>query len=288
MKGVVGQLAVLSVAMAAVSAPAYTQAPSDPPGNGRLNVFLDCHTRYCDFSHLRREIAYVNWMRDRADADLHILVTSQRTGSGGEELTLALLGLRAFEGQDVTLRYVVPPDDTRDEGREGLTRTIALGLGTYAAQTAEASRLTVFYEPPVEARLVPQVQADDPWDFWVLRLNLRGSMDGESQERFWSGNASVGASRVTDALKLVFSARASGDRSEFDVVDTAAALDTTYVSARTSYSGTAYSVFSLTPRWSAGAILDVSRASAVNLDVGVRVGPAVEYNIYPYSESTRR
>ena len=291
MRGLLRQLAALSAVCVALSTPISGQDPDQPTdqvGNGRLNVFFDCHARYCDFSHFRREIAYVNWMRDRADADVHILITSQRTGSGGDELTLAFIGLREFEGQETTLRYVVPADDTRDEGRDGLTRTIALGLVAYVAQTAEAPRLAVYYQLPVDSNLVPQGELDDPWDFWVFRLNLRGSMNGESQERFWSGNASVSASRVTDDLKLVLSARANGNRSEFDVLDTTIPLDTTYVSVRTSYSSTAYAVFSLTSHWSAGGIVDVSRASAVNLDFGIRGGPAIEYNIYPYSESTRR
>jgi hypothetical protein len=291
MRGPIRRLAILSAACAALSAAASAQDPAQPAdqaSNGRLNVFLDCHTRSCDFSHFRREIAYVNWMRDRTDADLHLLITSQRTGSGGDELTLAFIGLREFEGQEATLRYVVPADDTRDEGRDGITRTIALGLVAYVAQTTEAQRLSVFYEPPAGSQLVQPGQPDDPWDFWVFRLNLRGSMDGESQERFWSGNASVSASRVTDDLKLIFSARANGNRSEFDIVDTTIPLDTTYVSVRTSYSSNALVVFSLTPHWSAGGIVGLDRASAVNLDLGLGGGPAIEYNIYPYSESTRR
>jgi hypothetical protein len=291
MRTLLRQLAALSAACVALSTTMSGQVPNQPTdqaGDGRLNIFFDCHARYCDFSHFRREIAYVNWMRDRTDADVHILITSQRTGSGGDELTLAFIGLREFAGQETTLRYVVSADDTRDEGRDGLTRTIALGLVAYVAQTAEAPRLAVFYQPPAESHLVQQTEPDDPWDYWVFRLNVRGSMDGESQERFWSGNASVSASRVTDDLKLIFSARARGDRSEFDVVDTTIPLDTTYVSVRTSYSSTAYGVFSLTPHWSAGGIVDISRNSSVNLDLGIRGGPAIEYNIYPYSESTRR
>jgi hypothetical protein len=40
--------------------------------------------------------------------------------------------------------------------------------------------------------------------------------------------------------------------------------------------------------WSAG--LQVNAASSVtsNLDLGLRVGPAIEYDLFPYSESTRR
>ncbi len=54
-----------------------------------LFVFLDCNGRHCDFDHFRREIDWINWVRDREDADLHLLVTSQRTGGGGSATALA-------------------------------------------------------------------------------------------------------------------------------------------------------------------------------------------------------
>ncbi|MFQ6046753.1 MAG: hypothetical protein ACE5PT_10425, partial [Gemmatimonadales bacterium] len=32
-----------------------------------LKVFLDCNAPNCDFDHFRREITWVNWVRDRQD-----------------------------------------------------------------------------------------------------------------------------------------------------------------------------------------------------------------------------
>ena len=43
-------------------------------------VFLDFNARNCDFDHFRREIPWVNWVRDRKDGDIHLLITQQRTG----------------------------------------------------------------------------------------------------------------------------------------------------------------------------------------------------------------
>jgi hypothetical protein len=47
-------------------------------------------------------------------------------------------------------------------------------------------------------------------------------------------------------------------------------------------------VASVTPRWSAGFRVAASRSTYYNQRLSLRVMPAVEYNIYPYSESTRR
>lgn len=283
-------LGVVGALCAALVSPGLTQEPEvTPRPNGSPHVFLDCHTRSCDFDHFRREITFVSWVRDRADADVHILITSQRTGSGGEELTLGFIGLRSFAGQDASFRYVSRADDVWEERRDGLTRTLQLGLVGYAAATTAADRLSVVYrEAPLTSADAVDDFESDPWDYWVFRLNLRGSINGETSERFWSGNTGISASRVTEGHKLVLSARANGDRSEFDVADEAEGLDTTYVSTRTSYGANAYSVWSLNPHWSTGVVAEVNRASTVNLALGVQGGPAIEYSVFPYAESTRR
>jgi hypothetical protein len=72
--------------------------PEPPPAAEATRVFLDCNT-FCDFDHIRREITYVNWVRDRADADVHLIITSQNTG-GGREYVLRFIGLRAFLNSD--------------------------------------------------------------------------------------------------------------------------------------------------------------------------------------------
>lgn len=75
--------------------PATLSGQETPPAQQTeaLRVFLDCQTFFCDFDHFRREIAFVNWMRDRQDAQVHILGTGQGTGGGGREFTFTFIGL---------------------------------------------------------------------------------------------------------------------------------------------------------------------------------------------------
>jgi hypothetical protein len=47
-------------------------------------------------------------------------------------------------------------------------------------------------------------------------------------------------------------------------------------------------VKSLGPHWSAGLQGFANKSTFANLDLSVSVGPALEYDIYPYKESTRR
>ncbi|MCK5649738.1 MAG: hypothetical protein KAJ42_00105, partial [Gemmatimonadetes bacterium] len=55
-----------------------------------------------------------------------------------------------------------------------------------------------------------------------------------------------------------------------------------------SWSGTATIVKSLTDHWSAGFKSSGSYSTYSNLDLALHGGPVLEYDVFPYSESTRR
>src|SRR5689334_1307571 len=82
----------------------------------RLVVFLDCGMM-CDEEFIHTEVKYVNWVRDRTAADVHLLVTTESTGGGGTQFTLAFLGLQRFSGRGDTLHFASGPTATSDETR---------------------------------------------------------------------------------------------------------------------------------------------------------------------------
>jgi hypothetical protein len=121
----------MRILVAAALLAAATAAPAQelPAGGGpaTLGVFLDCHGP-CDFDYFRREITFVNWLRDRQDASVHLLVTSQGTGGGGQRYTLRFIGLRDFSGVDDEFSFASRQSDTFDEIRALLAQRIGLGL----------------------------------------------------------------------------------------------------------------------------------------------------------------
>jgi len=79
-----------------------------------LRVFLDCERFICDSYHFRREVDFISYVRDRMDAELHVLVTSQPTGAGGEGYSFFFIGLTDREGaQDTPERAQWPAHPTR-------------------------------------------------------------------------------------------------------------------------------------------------------------------------------
>ncbi len=246
-----------------------------------LRVFLDCQSLHCDFDHLRREIGFVNWVRDREVAQIHVLGVSQQTGSGGREVTLNLVGRGRFVGRVDTLRFVTNTTDTDSERRDALTRALALGLVRFTVGTPIADRIEISYEAPsVDLSAGP---THDPWNFWVFEFGAGGSIRGEEQQRNYSGNGRIQANRVTEVWKLNLFGRARYSRSEFELDETE-----TFINTSRSIFFAATSVWSLGPHWSAGFLVRSNTSTFANFDLSLDVGPAVEFSLYPYSESTRR
>jgi len=265
-----------------IAEPVSCQEPAADTTAQALFVFLDCNARNCDFDHFRREITWVNWMRDRQDADVHLLITAQQTGGGGWQYTLDFLGRRSFEGVGKSTLFTSHPDDTDAEVREGLTQSIALGLVQFVEATPVAPRLRVVYEAP-ELVAVGR-EENDPWNLWVFRVGGEGNIDGESQERGYSIEGYASVDRVSEDLKINFSLSGEYDHEEFDELEEGV----TFVNTAEDYAADLLMVWSLGDHWSIGGRSHVNRSTFLNRDLAVFAGPALEYDIFPYNESTRR
>jgi hypothetical protein len=72
-----------------------------------LPVFLDCDN--CDFDFIRRQILFVDWVRNIADAEIHVQIITQRTGSGGREFNVDLNGRGPLQDISKSLKLAIPP-----------------------------------------------------------------------------------------------------------------------------------------------------------------------------------
>lgn len=263
--------------------PQSTPAPetAQPAPLQSVKVFIDCLNVSCDSDFLRTDISFVDHVRDRKDADVHVLITSEGTGGGGQKYTISVIGLGAYDGVDHLMHYVGGAAETPDELRRGLAGAIKLGLVHYVAGTPAGSGLRVSYEKP-EGRAA--AESRDPWDHWYMRSSLNVYSNGERSTNSTETYGSVGASRVTDPLKIDVSANVSYGRGRYTVGDG----EPDIVNISRTVNLNALAVFSLTPHWSAGLRASASRSTYYNQRLVLRATPAIEYNVYPYSESTRR
>lgn len=271
-------LALLAAFSALPRGAAHAQQPPPPP----LRVFLDCER--CDFDHLRREVPVVDYVRDRMDADVHVLVTQEQTGGGGSEYTFHFLGLRQLSHLADTLRYVTRQTDTDAEVRDGYTRTFRLGLVRYLAQTERAELVDVVFPPPPDVGEIPQsTPATDPWNLWVFRARVGAEIEGESRYHSTSTEGSLSASRTTEEFKIDLELDGQYEEDEFEY-----SSGEKEVSSEIDLGAEAVAVWSLGPHWSVGLSASASVSTSVNQDLAVKLAPALEYSFYPYAESTRR
>jgi hypothetical protein len=278
-------LALLSFAAAPLSAQAQPAAPS------ALTVFLDCRAS-CDQDLIRTEITYVNWVRERTVADVHVLITSQAAGAGGEAFTLAFLGQRGFAGRGDTLVFTAIPTATSDERRRGLTQTIAIGLVQFVARTPAATSLRVS-QAAISAR--PSTQAlpsHDRWKAWVFEIGVNGATGGERYYRNRELNAELSANRVTLAWKTNFEFDFSyqDDRAtvqEFDTLGNVI-LEETFRNLQREWDIEILQVKSVSNHMSLGAQGVLAQQTFRNQRLRYEARAAVEYNVFPYTESTRR
>lgn len=258
------------------AAPALAQNQDQ---TGRLRVFLDCGR--CDFDFVRREIPFVDYVRDPKDAEVHILVTTQPTASGGIEFLFQFIGQSRFAGVDDELRYLSPQLESEDERRHGYTRIIKLGLVRYVISTSSGGNLQLVYRP--DSASPATVAVNDRWDFWVFRVRGNGSVNGEQSNSAKQVSTFVSANRTTEAWKLNVSANLNYRANRYTL-----SSGETFRDESQDHSVGGIAAKSLGEHWAAAMRARISGSTFLNQDRAARAAAGVEYNVFPYAESSRR
>jgi hypothetical protein len=244
-----------------------------------LTVYVDCQR--CDIDFIRREIPYINYVRDRSEAQVHLLITRQSTGSGGIEYRMNFIGLKEFIGVNEETIYTSAPDETSDKTRRGYTRMMSFGLMKYVAKTPLIEGLTLQYNDSMGKITQEQVVADK-WKSWVFDVRVIGQLDEQESYSSLSSESDLGARKITPEWKVEFGA-------SYDQSDNKYRYDgEEYLSSKTSFSFRNLTVKSLNDHWSLGARAGIYSSSYGNTMLSASFAPAVEYNYYPYFESNRK
>lgn len=259
--------------------PDYTQSEGDSTQTVRredaIRIFIDCER--CDMNYIREEIPYVNYVRDVKEAQVYVLETSEATGSGGIKYTYAFVGQEDFLGRNDTLSYSSAPDETRDYIRIWRTQMLKMGLMPYVATSPLFMEVII---DPTER--VEKQEVDDRWNNWVFELDAEPRMEAEESLKELSLRSSVSATKITHDWKveLEFDHRYTRTKYTYD--------DTLYTKYRNYQGLDMLLVKSLGEHWSAGIRSELLSSSYNNIDFSWDFMPSVEYNIYPYEQSTHK
>jgi len=250
--------------------------PHDSIKQEAPNVYLDCY--FCDLDHIKREIHYVNYVRDRKDADVHIIGARERAGNGGRRYTFFLLGQNGYSNLMDTLRFNVGPDVSEEETRTRILHAFRTGLTAYLVKTPLWQNLNISYAKSAE----DQEEVEDKWNYWVFEVSADGRLDIEESQKGYDLSGELQANKVTEDVKVEFQFDSDYDKNIYEV------NSHSITSIHRSYDFDWLYVRSLSDHWSAGASGSIYSSKYRNMAISYRAAPAVEFNVFPYSESTTR
>ena len=248
------------------------------------NIYIDCN--YCDLDYVREEIKFVNYVIDRKVADVFIMITTETTGSNGQNYTIEFNGQSKLINKTDTLHFTTLQDDTDDIIRQKLVKCLKLGLVSYISHTPLAENITINYQPETDEDITPE----DPWDSWVISLSTHGNMNAQkSYDSYWTFG-SINVKRITEEWKFNTSFSASYNENNYYYFDGNDNLINSATISSYSRSQNAYCLLvkSIDDHWSIGASGSVSSSTYSSYEYRTSAYPAIEYNIFPYSESNSK
>lgn len=253
----------------------------------KFKIFLDCGM--CDHDFLRQEMIYLDFVRNQGDADIHILVRTQVTGSGGTEFQLEYSGRKKYKNIFHRVVYSVLPTSTWSENRETMLSYLNLGLSPFwkiiyddyweaveKGDTTETGKMIIPEEEVAVGEVSEPEEEGDPWNSWIFNLGVNGSLSGEetSQRSNFGGNLS--AQRVTEKNKFFLVGDFNSTKSTFTFGDTEIIAQNDTKSLEIS------DVISITKHWSAGAFVELNSSDYENKALSIVFNPAIEYSFFPY------
>jgi len=249
-----------------------TAVSSDTIRKDALNVFMSAS------NFIRKEITFVNYVRDIKEADVYIISTYERTGSGGWSYTYFLVGQNRCAGLNDTLKVIEAMDETEDEYRTKTVQALKMGLMRYVLKTPLANYFDIRFTQPVKETI-----ESDKWNSWVFRTSISGNLNGQRRYKYTNAYVSASINRITEGSKLLTSLNYSWNQQKFELNDSTIERSNTI-----SKSSSVVYVKSINDHWSAGITTNISASSYGSYDLQYNLMPAIEYDIFPYSESTRR
>ena len=161
-----------------------------------------------------------------------------------------------------------------------MARVIRVGLARYAVETSAGGALDV--QPVIVSRGVARPE-DDRWNFWIFSLGMNGSYSGESRQKFLSLAPSAAANRTTADWKISIRADENYSKSTFEFGD-----GTSFEDITRNLDAGFQMVKTLGDHWGGGVGGDFQHSTFYNLNPSYRGAAALEYNVFPYAQSSQR
>ncbi len=242
-------------------------------------LFINCTSWNCYEDFIRTELTFFDYVRDRFEADIQILVIAQNNAANGAQYTLTFIGQKKWLGQTDTLRFSTKQADTDEIIRQKMVRYMKLGLVRFEMPSEfDESVVVDFKKRTIDKAMLQK----DKWDYWVFQLGANGNLNGGSnQYSLWMNNY-VSAQRITNKSKLRVSANYSQNIQEYTI------SGEKFRAKTENFNGNILYVKSLNEHWSAGGGYTFQRSIFRNYHALNQISPAIEYNAFKNADNTKQ
>lgn len=241
-----------------------------------IKLYVGCN---CDKNYIRQEIKHINHVRDQGLANVQLFIYDITNGSGGKTYKLEFTGSSSFSNITETLSFDSNPNMTEDEVRQKMVSVIKNGLIKFIIESDLADRIVY----RIDGKTVnEETKTEDPWKNWIFEVYGDAKYDKESSRKRFEYKIGLESDRVTEKWRIRADMQMSQTNSKF-VRD-----NEEFTSNRDRIWGAASVVRSLSDHWSTGIFVSARHDTYTNIDLAMGISPAIEYNIYPYSEVLKR
>ncbi len=246
------------------------------PSTKPIKVFLDCQT-VCYSTYLKENLSYVEFVRDRHYADVHIIINSQQNGSGGDTYYLEFFGQNDFKDIHKKLIFNTSPDDPDEIIRKKLMDYIILGLTDFWLKAGWENIFTVRLIKKDKQKEEPE----DPWNKWVFNINAGGWANGSENYSSMTFNTGFTAKQVKEKTKFRFGLRYNKGKNKYHY------NNRTFESIKESFSVSVSEILAINDHWSYGFFSGITRSVYKNYKFSGYLSAGLEYNFFPYSQSSK-
>ena len=242
----------------------------------KVKVFLSCR---CDDDFIKQNTLVFDYVRDRTLSDIEVFVFEISNAGGGRKYSFEYKGKNAFQNMDNEISTNIPSNLTFVEAREKLLNTYKLGMVYFLQNTSFQNQLEVtFYDDKNK----PEELSLDQWKNWVFEVSGSFNLENEKSIREEEYNLGLEVDRVTEMWRI---------RSDFGMLRSVkffSGNEESYNSERkrTFFSGSI--VKSLSNNFSTGVFGYYLNDTFRNYRSFFNFSPALEYNLFPYSEVLTR
>ena len=242
----------------------------------KVKVFLSCR---CDDDFIKQNTLVFDYVRDRTLSDIEVFVFEISNAGGGRKYSFEYKGKNAFQNMDNEISTNITSNLTFVEAREKLLNTYKLGMVYFLQNTSFQNQLEVtFYDDKNK----PEELSLDQWKNWVFEVSGSFNLENEKSIREEEYNLGLEVDRVTEMWRI---------RSDFGMLRSVKFFsgdEESYNSERkrTFFSGSI--VKSLSNHFSTGVFGYYLNDTFRNYRSFFNFSPALEYNLFPYSEVLTR